>query len=92
MWILHFSYHESSNANSDPGITRLISSQQPKQPAKMAPNELFQYSTANALMDGVATKGLLISSILQHGDHGIGTFRHMVGELTIVDGVAWAVE
>lgn len=58
----------------------------------MAPNELFQYSVVNALMDGVANKGLLISTLLQHGDHGIGTFRHMVGELIIVDGVAYQMK
>ncbi|KAJ0107426.1 lpha-acetolactate decarboxylase [Diaporthe amygdali] len=58
----------------------------------MAPNELYQYSVVNALMDGVANKGLLISTLLQHGDHGIGTFRHMVGELIVVNGEAYQMK
>lgn len=52
----------------------------------MAPNEIFQYSLANALMDGVADKGLSISTLLSHGDHGLGTFRHMEGEMIILHG------
>lgn len=52
----------------------------------MAPNEIFQYSLANALMDGVADKGLPISTLLTHGDHGLGTFRHMQGEMIILNG------
>lgn len=52
----------------------------------MAPNEIFQYSIVNALMDGVADKGLPISTLLSHGDHGLGTFRHMVGEMIILNG------
>jgi len=52
----------------------------------MSPNELFQYSVVSALMDGVASKGLPISTLLANGDHGLGTFRHMAGEMIILDG------
>lgn len=52
----------------------------------MAPNELFQYSIISALMDGVASKGLPLATLLSHGDHGLGTFRHMVGEMIVLDG------
>lgn len=52
----------------------------------MATNELFQYSIISALMDGVASKGLPLATLLSHGDHGLGTFRHMVGEMIILDG------
>src|SRR3569833_2439021 len=52
----------------------------------MASNELFQYSVISALMDGVAESGLLITDLLSHGNHGLGTFRHMVGEMIILDG------
>lgn len=55
----------------------------------MAPNEIFQYSIVTALMDGVAEKGLPVSTLLSHGDHGLGTFRHLVGEMIILDGVAY---
>lgn len=52
----------------------------------MASNELFQYSLISALMDGVASKGLPIATLLSHGNHGLGTFRYMAGEMIILDG------
>lgn len=55
----------------------------------MAYNELFQYSLALGLMDGVADKGLPISDFLKHGDHGLGTFRFMNGEMIVIDGKAY---
>ncbi|KAI3395431.1 hypothetical protein diail_1360 [Diaporthe ilicicola] len=55
----------------------------------MASNEFFQYSLALGLMDGVADKGLPISEYLKHGDHGLGTFRFMNGEMIVVDGKAY---
>ncbi|KAF3761063.1 alpha-acetolactate decarboxylase [Cryphonectria parasitica EP155] len=58
----------------------------------MAPNEIFQYSIVSALMDGVADQGLPISTLLSHGDHGLGTFRHMVGEMIVLDGVAYQMK
>ncbi|KAJ4397879.1 hypothetical protein N0V93_002116 [Gnomoniopsis smithogilvyi] len=55
----------------------------------MVHNELFQYSVALGLMDGVADKGLPISDFLKHGDHGLGTFRFMNGEMIVIDGKAF---
>lgn len=55
----------------------------------MAYNELFQYSLALGLMDGIADKGLPISEFLKHGDHGLGTFRFMNGEMIVIDGKAY---
>lgn len=55
----------------------------------MAHNQMFQYSLALSLMDGVADKGLPISEFLRHGDHGLGTFRYMNGEMIVVDGEAY---
>ncbi|OIW34835.1 alpha-acetolactate decarboxylase [Coniochaeta ligniaria NRRL 30616] len=49
-------------------------------------NELFQYSIITALMDGVASNGLPIATLLSHGNHGLGTFRYMRGEMIILDG------
>lgn len=58
----------------------------------MAPNEIYQYSIVTALMDGVAEHGLPVSTLLGHGDHGLGTFQHMVGEMIILDGVAYQMK
>lgn len=52
----------------------------------MPPNEIYQFSVVSALMDGVAEDGLPLSALLRHGDTGLGTFRHMQGELIILDG------
>ncbi|KAF4959596.1 hypothetical protein FSARC_10682 [Fusarium sarcochroum] len=55
----------------------------------MSSNHLFQYSVVSALMDGVAETGITISDLLARGDHGLGTFRHMVGEMIILDGTLY---
>jgi alpha-acetolactate decarboxylase len=55
----------------------------------MVCNELYQYSLALGLMDGVADKGLPITEYLKHGDHGIGTFRYVNGEMIVLDGKAY---
>jgi alpha-acetolactate decarboxylase len=53
------------------------------------PNQLYQFSVVSALIDGVANHGLAVSELLRHGDFGLGTFRHMVGEMIIVDGLIY---
>jgi alpha-acetolactate decarboxylase len=58
----------------------------------MAGNELFQYSIVSALMDGVASAGIPIATLLSHGDHGLGTFRHMVGEMIVLDGKVYQMK
>ncbi|KAF6811224.1 hypothetical protein CPLU01_15160 [Colletotrichum plurivorum] len=52
----------------------------------MAVNEIYQYSIISALMDGVASTGLPLRDLLAHGDHGLGTFRRMFGEMIVLDG------
>ncbi|KAF6825239.1 alpha-acetolactate decarboxylase [Colletotrichum musicola] len=52
----------------------------------MADNEIYQYSIISALMSGIASAGLPLHSLLAHGDHGLGTFRHMQGEMIVLDG------
>ncbi|KAK4160292.1 alpha-acetolactate decarboxylase [Cladorrhinum sp. PSN259] len=58
----------------------------------MANNELFQYSLVSALMDGVASNGIPISHLLEHGDHGLGTFLNMNGEMIVVDGEVYQMK
>ncbi|KAK4186969.1 alpha-acetolactate decarboxylase [Podospora australis] len=58
----------------------------------MAKNEVFQFSLISALMDGVASHGTPISRVLAHGDHGLGTFRNMVGEMIVVDGEVYQMK
>ncbi|SPQ24442.1 48023f82-ba40-4570-9e82-82702c2dcb05 [Thermothielavioides terrestris] len=58
----------------------------------MAHNEVFQYSIISALMDGVASHGTPIARVLEHGDHGLGTFRNMVGEMIVLDGQVYQMK
>lgn len=58
----------------------------------MAFNEVFQYSIVPALMDGVASRGIPVAKLLSHGDHGLGTFRYMVGEMILFDGRLWQMK
>ena len=58
----------------------------------MAENELFQYSVVSALMDGVAERGLPIAKLIAHGNHGLGTFKHMVGEMIVLDGSVYQMK
>lgn len=58
----------------------------------MAFNEVFQYSIVSALMDGVASHGTPIARVLAHGDHGLGTFRNMVGEMIVLDGEVYQMK
>ncbi|KAL2020313.1 hypothetical protein VTK56DRAFT_8541 [Thermocarpiscus australiensis] len=58
----------------------------------MAYNEVFQYSIVSALADGVASHGIPISRVLAHGDHGLGTFRSMDGEMIVLDGEVYQMK
>lgn len=55
----------------------------------MNANELYQYSTGDALMAGIAAHGLPISDLLSHGNHGLGTFKYLVGEMIVLDGIVY---
>lgn len=52
-------------------------------------NEITQYSHIAALSAGVATNGTLLSSVLAHGDFGLGTWQRIDGEMVVLDGVAY---
>ncbi|KAI5460777.1 alpha-acetolactate decarboxylase [Mariannaea sp. PMI_226] len=58
----------------------------------MAANEVYQYSLVSALMDGVASNGVPITTLLSNGDHGLGTFKCMRGEMIIVDGKVYQMK
>jgi alpha-acetolactate decarboxylase len=52
-------------------------------------NELYQYSLISALMDGVASGGVELSKLQELGNHGLGTFESIDGEMVMVDGVSY---
>jgi alpha-acetolactate decarboxylase len=49
-------------------------------------NELYQYSIISALMDGVATGGVALSTLQERGTYGLGTFENIEGEMVMIDG------
>lgn len=55
-------------------------------------NELFQYSIMSSLMDGVASSGMPVAELLNHGDLGLGTFKHMAGEMIMLDGAMYQMK
>jgi alpha-acetolactate decarboxylase len=52
-------------------------------------NNVYQYSTLSALMQGLCEGGKTASQILSRGDHGLGTVPGMNGEVIIIDGEAY---
>lgn len=53
---------------------------------------LFQYSTIQALMDGVYDGDLTYGELKQHGDFGIGTCNALDGEMIALDGKFYQVK
>jgi alpha-acetolactate decarboxylase len=52
---------------------------------EVEPNHIYQYSLVNALMAGVSESGISTSTLLSKGNHGLGTFVRMDGELLLLD-------
>jgi alpha-acetolactate decarboxylase len=52
----------------------------------MSKNVLYQYSVMSALMSGAASSGVSLAHIHKHGDHGLGTFKGLEGEMVVLDG------
>jgi acetolactate decarboxylase len=51
-----------------------------------AHHTLYQVSTATALVEGIYQGAVRVENLRQHGDHGLGTFEELDGEMVIVDG------
>jgi alpha-acetolactate decarboxylase len=64
-------------------ISYPFASQRASQHLTMA-NQLYQYSIISALMDGVASGGIALSKLKQHGNYGLGTFENIEGEMVMI--------
>jgi acetolactate decarboxylase len=58
----------------------------------VAIHTLFQVSISGALVAGIYDKEVSVSSILEHGDFGLGTFAGLDGEMVVLDGIAYQVQ
>lgn len=51
------------------------------------PNHIYQMSTINALVSGLYDGCVSLNKLLKKGDFGLGTFKDLDGELTLLNGV-----
>jgi acetolactate decarboxylase len=51
-----------------------------------SPRRMYQISTSTALVEGVYGGAISSSTLLKHGDFGVGTFEGLNGEMVILDG------
>lgn len=52
-------------------------------------DEVYQFSTISALLEGVYDGDVTVAEILRHGDFGLGTFNRLDGEMVVLDGVCY---
>src|ERR671936_416421 len=52
---------------------------------------LFQVSTSAALVQGVYQGAVRVGTLREHGDHGLGTFEQLDGEMVVIDGRCFQV-
>ncbi|MCW2663032.1 MAG: Alpha-acetolactate decarboxylase [Mycobacterium sp.] len=62
---------------------------QQKQATTAHDDEVYQFSTISALLDGVYDGDATVADILRHGDFGLGTFNHLDGEMVVLDGICY---
>jgi acetolactate decarboxylase len=51
-----------------------------------SPRRIYQISTSTALVEGAYAGSVSSSTLLEHGDFGLGTFEGLNGEMVILDG------
>jgi acetolactate decarboxylase len=59
--------------------------------AAEAPPTLFQYSTMNALLQGVYDGEMTVCELARHGGFGLGTLNGLDGEMVAIDGAFYQV-
>jgi acetolactate decarboxylase len=53
---------------------------------QLSHHTLYQVSTATALVQGIYQGAVRVRTLREHGDHGLGTFENLDGEMVVVDG------
>jgi acetolactate decarboxylase len=52
---------------------------------------MYQISTSSALVEGVYSGSVSSSTLLEHGDFGLGTFEALGGEMVVLDGLIYQI-
>lgn len=55
-------------------------------------DEVYQYATIKALLEGGYDGNMTLAELAQHGDFGIGTFNALDGEMVVMDGTLYQVK
>jgi acetolactate decarboxylase len=58
-------------------------------PPGSEPHALFQVSTIEALLHGAYDGDVTVAELAERGDHGLGTFNALDGELVLADGIVY---
>src|SRR5499433_2663377 len=53
---------------------------------EVAHHTLYQVSTATALVEEIYQGAVRVGILREHGDHGLGTFENLDGEMVVADG------
>ncbi len=61
-------------------------------PPPKPPDAIYQYSTINALLEGIYDSDVQIGELAKHGDFGIGTFEGLNGEMIALSGVFYQID
>lgn len=54
-------------------------------------SQMYQISTSSALVEGVYSGSVASSTLLEHGDFGLGTFEALSGEMVVLDGQIYQI-
>jgi acetolactate decarboxylase len=54
-------------------------------------DQIFHYSVLKALDNGVLEGTMTVAELLTHGDHGLGTFNELNGEMIVLDGKVYRI-
>ena len=62
-------------------------------PEELADTEdlIYHYSVLKALDNGVLEGSIKVSDLLKQGDHGLGTFNGLNGEMVVIDHTVYRV-
>ncbi|MDP6633590.1 MAG: acetolactate decarboxylase [Phycisphaerae bacterium] len=60
-------------------------------PGCAPPDVVYQYSTINALLEGVYDGRMTCGQLVRHGDFGLGTFNALDGEMVVIDSKVYKI-
>lgn len=75
-----------------PLLLMLAACTNPSQTPAEVPDQVYQYSTIKALLEGGYDGDMTLGELATKGDFGIGTFNKLDGEMVVLDGTFYQVK